>query len=114
MSTCYPFLLAQHMTSLAEKQGDLWCHLLAIFSQSQQNQQHMASKRHPTRVLSCMHLNMMASKARFQQHGLVVLANTVSVPTPPGGKVGACALTWGPQVVASIERFSLLQRYVRT
>lgn len=77
----------QHMTALAEKQGELWCQLIAILSQSQQNQLHMASKRHPTKVLSCMHLNMMASKVRFQEYGWTVMANTVATPTPEGGKV---------------------------
>ena len=75
------------MTALAEKQGELWCHLLAIFSQSPQNQAFMASKRHPTKVLSCMHLKMMSSKSRFQQYGWTVLANTVPTQTPAGGKV---------------------------
>lgn len=75
------------MTALAEKQGELWCHLLALFSQSRQNQLHMVSKRHPTKVLSCMHLNMMSTKIRFQQYGWTVLANTIKTPTPAGGKV---------------------------
>ena len=75
------------MTTLAEKQGQVWCQLLALFSQSQQNQLHMACMRHPTKVLSCMHLNIMASKVQFQQYGWTVLANTVAVPTPPGDKV---------------------------
>ena len=75
------------MTALAEKQGELWCQLLALFSQSRQNQLHRASKRHPTKVLSCMHLKMMSSKIKFQQYGWTVLGNTVTMATPAGGKV---------------------------
>lgn len=82
------------MTCLAEKQGELWCRLLAFFSQSHQNQLHMARKRHPTRILSCMHLNMMSSKRRFQQYGWTVLANTVAMPTPTGGKVSGNNKVW--------------------
>lgn len=75
------------MTGLAEKQAELWCQLLALFSQSHQNQLHMASKRHATKVLSCMHLNIMAAKVRFQEYGWIVLSNSVALPTPPGEKV---------------------------
>lgn len=76
------------MTAVAEKQGTLWCHLLALFSQSRQNQLYMASKRYPTRVLSCMHLNIMAPQLNFQQYGWTVLANTLDTPpTPTDGKV---------------------------
>ena len=75
------------MTAFAEKQGEVWCHLLALFSHSQQNQLYMTYKRHPTRVLSCMHLNIMSAKVRFQEYGWTVLANTVNTPMPMGGKV---------------------------
>lgn len=79
------------MTALAEKQGELWCHILAIFSESPQNQVFMASKRYPTQVLSCMHLNIMSKHKLFQQYGWTVLANTVTLPTPRGGKVSKSA-----------------------
>lgn len=79
------------MTTLAEKQGEAWCQILALFSQSQQNQCHMASKRHPAKVLSCMHLNIMSPKLKFQQYGWIVLTNTVNIPTPTGGKVSTAS-----------------------
>ena len=48
----------------------------------------MAMKRHPTKILSCMHLNIMSTQLRFQEYGWTVLANTARIPTPAGQKVG--------------------------
>lgn len=75
------------MVSLSEKQAPLFVHVLAIFSSSHQNQVLMAEKRHTTKVLSCMNLTIMSDVVEFQQHGWVLLANTLGIPTEPGKKV---------------------------
>lgn len=77
----------QHMTGLVEKQGHVWLQVLAVLSRSWQNRTHLVARRYSSKILSCMHLSMMAGQVRFQEHGWTVLTNTLSLPPPPGNKV---------------------------
>ena len=77
----------QDTIPIASKHCPLWMHLLAIFSQSSQNQSLMVDKKYATPILSCMHLSLMSGSLDFQQHGWTVLGNVVATPTQPGRKV---------------------------
>lgn len=86
--TILPLHTTQKMNELGLKYCPLWMHLVAILTNSAQNQRSLTERRAATSILSCMHLAIMASCLEFQQHGWTTLGNVVGTPTPPGGKVG--------------------------
>ena len=82
-------MLLQHMTVVVEKQGKVWMKALAVLVVSPQNSTHMTRKGHASKVLSCMHLSVMANQIEFQQHGWAILTHMLAMATPtaPGEKV---------------------------